>query len=383
MNDFRSSDHELLVQAIYDAADDPNGFGDVLAQIGATVAAHAGHLLVIPAGATLAENHSFGADETSAAEYDRVWRGQDPRFAEAVKRPNRVLSDVAVVDAAAFERSALYNEHLAKVDVRYTVFTTCVTSPELVAGVALMRSKRAGAFDVEEVARLAAVAPHVARAARLRHVVQSLRDEIEDLRRALDCAIGAVAVLDRAGRVLCANAAAEALLAQRDGLYTELGVLRAVVPDETRALEAVIAKAALLADARRPGVVPAHLAPFVRISRSDGVPVGATFLPLRARNIVRARARGARVLAVFHDPKRILRIDRALAAKLHGLTPTEAELAAALAEGRTLAEFAEARGCSEQTGRTHLKRILEKTGTSRQADLVRVLLTGAAMHQVR
>jgi len=65
------------------------------------------------------------------------------------------------------------------------------------------------------------------------------------------------------------------------------------------------------------------------------------------------------------------------------LTPTEAELAAALAEGRTLAEFAEARGCSEQTGRTHLKRILEKTGTSRQADLVRVLLTGAAMHQVR
>lgn len=83
---------------------------------------------------------------------------------------------------------------------------------------------------------------------------------------------------------------------------------------------------------------------------------------------------------MIHDPEGVVRLNPELISKVHGLTPTEAALAAALAEGETPASIAHERGCSEQTVRTHIKRILEKTETSRQVDLVRLLLSGGAMH---
>lgn len=57
------------------------------------------------------------------------------------------------------------------------------------------------------------------------------------------------------------------------------------------------------------------------------------------------------------------------------LTKSEARLALALAEGDTLAEASEKIGLTLQTARTYSKRIFQKTGTRRQAELVRTLLT--------
>ena len=57
--------------------------------------------------------------------------------------------------------------------------------------------------------------------------------------------------------------------------------------------------------------------------------------------------------------------------------------ASALADGLSLNEIAAAHGCSVQTARTHMKRILQKTGTNRQAELVRLLLTGTLLHDLR
>lgn len=57
------------------------------------------------------------------------------------------------------------------------------------------------------------------------------------------------------------------------------------------------------------------------------------------------------------------------------LTRSEARLALALGEGLTLAEAAANLGVTLQTARTYSKRIFQKTGTRRQAELVRALLT--------
>lgn len=83
---------------------------------------------------------------------------------------------------------------------------------------------------------------------------------------------------------------------------------------------------------------------------------------------------------MVHDPLARATVNAELVARVLGLTSTEAELAAALAEGRSLAEFASARGCREATARTHLKRVLEKTGTHRQGELVHRVLSAVAVH---
>jgi DNA-binding CsgD family transcriptional regulator len=60
-------------------------------------------------------------------------------------------------------------------------------------------------------------------------------------------------------------------------------------------------------------------------------------------------------------------------ASLYGLTGREVELCAELLAGRSVTEGAEALAIHVSTARTHLKRILQKTGTSRQGELIALL----------
>ena len=57
-----------------------------------------------------------------------------------------------------------------------------------------------------------------------------------------------------------------------------------------------------------------------------------------------------------------------------GLTPAEAEIACEIVKGEGLVTCARRMGISRATASTHLQRIFEKTGTKRQAQLVRAVL---------
>ena len=64
--------------------------------------------------------------------------------------------------------------------------------------------------------------------------------------------------------------------------------------------------------------------------------------------------------------------------QLHGLTPAESEVLGRLTDGMRLSDIAEDLGVNIETVRTQLKSIFGKTGTSRQAELVRYALLGGA-----
>lgn len=381
----REGEFDRLVEAVYDAADEPDGLAPVLNRIGDVLRAHAGQGFVIPlACPNAAESHHYGGPSSGFETYERDWRHKDPRYQLAMQRPNEILADTMVLDMAAFERTDVHHEVLAKWDNHYSLFANHVAAPDLMFAAAWLRAKREGPFDEADVRHMEALSPHLKRAVRLRHLVASLREEVADLRRALDAVPLPTLIVDEKSAVVCSNRSGEEVLRAGDGLRTERGRLSASRLSERAALEKAIAKALLNAAARTTRREALHLVPTVKVSRGGGPSLSLVLLPLRARNAIRTRAaERARVLVLVHDPSRIVRVDRALIADVHGLTATEADLAAQLAEGKTLAEFASARGTSEQTARTHLKRILEKTQTRRQADLVRLLLTGLAVHAVR
>jgi DNA-binding CsgD family transcriptional regulator len=60
---------------------------------------------------------------------------------------------------------------------------------------------------------------------------------------------------------------------------------------------------------------------------------------------------------------------------LYGLTPAEARVAEGLANGQTPAELAEHHSVTTGTLRNQLKAVFSKTGTRRQAEVVRLVLT--------
>ena len=64
---------------------------------------------------------------------------------------------------------------------------------------------------------------------------------------------------------------------------------------------------------------------------------------------------------------------------LFGFNATGAALAEAMADGKSLADFAEAEAMPIGTVRTRLKKLLAQTGTNSQAELVGILLRGGVL----
>lgn len=82
--------------------------------------------------------------------------------------------------------------------------------------------------------------------------------------------------------------------------------------------------------------------------------------------------------AVIHvvDPDASPVLDEAMLRSLYGLTRAEARLAAILLRGKTLDEASGELYVSLATVKTHLQRIFMKTDTTRQAQLLRLLMLG-------
>lgn len=377
--------YDDIVQRLYDTVDGREGIAEVLPDLAAWVGGSEGmraQTLVLAKTGEVLENRSSGADPALFERYATCWMAEDPRIALARTRPNVILRDTADLDYEAFERSAIFNEGLVLVDGAYSLFGNFMVEGDLTLAQAFLRGRREGPFEAEHAERLRALLPHLRRATRLRHVVRQLHELHDDVRLALDALSTAVTILEPAGRIVAMNASAEALLRRDGDRFVRGGKLTAPSPSEARELSVAIAKVAALArSAHVEGASKLVVTP-VALSRPEGEPLWVALHPLRPRSSVRGAMGTARALAVFHDPAVRARLSPELLMKLHALTPAEAALASALTEGRSLAEFAEARGCSEETARTHLKRVLEKTDTHRQAELVGVLLGAAALHSL-
>src|SRR5262249_53516425 len=74
------------------------------------------------------------------------------------------------------------------------------------------------------------------------------------------------------------------------------------------------------------------------------------------------------------DPESIATPETTFLQKQFGLTPAEAVLAHELLDGDGIESAAKRIGIGVPTARTHLRRVLAKTGARRQAELVRLVL---------
>jgi DNA-binding CsgD family transcriptional regulator/PAS domain-containing protein len=117
-------------------------------------------------------------------------------------------------------------------------------------------------------------------------------------------------------------------------------------------------------------------------------PLTMTVTPLvasrRKGSVMPGVTRPAALLLV-HDPDRTVPLPAERLCRVFGLTPAEAKLAAALAGGSTLGQYADRASIKIGTARWYLKQVLAKTGVHRQSELVRqvVMTAGAGAELVR
>ncbi|WP_067854778.1 helix-turn-helix transcriptional regulator [Nocardia shimofusensis] len=218
------------------------------------------------------------------------------------------------------------------------------------------------------------------------HATATMRLLLPHLRHALtvqarlaeaDAAHGAVAaVLDRyrhgvvivtgGGTIGYANPAAAAIFAAGDGL----AVGRRGHLESTDSVAAAGLRALITAATRPvgPRVGGRRLVP----RRGGEAPYALSVLPLEPA-CVRDGERAA--LVVIVDPEREVSGGCEALRQLYGLTGAEARVAAVALRGKGLRAIAEDLAVSVNTARTHLQHVFDKSGTHRQAELVRLLTT--------
>lgn len=217
-----------------------------------------------------------------------------------------------------------------------------------------------------QIAFIRALSPHVRRAVAISHVLDLQTIEAASFRATLDALPNGIVLVDSAGRVIHANAAAEARMRAREELR---------LTDGKVALRDAAATEALMTAVRR-CADPASLG-----QRGIGVPTWSRegersivhVLPLsggKLRGSLGPAAAAALFIASAHAHAHVPADALAL---LYNLTPAEARICESIAEGRKLSEIARQIGVATSTVRTHLLRIFDKTGVNRQTDLVRLV----------
>ncbi|KST59802.1 LuxR family transcriptional regulator [Methylobacterium sp. GXS13] len=159
-----------------------------------------------------------------------------------------------------------------------------------------------------------------------------------------------VAIIDRSGRTLFLNRAAQALI-RRGLLRLRNGCLCSGSPEHGAAIGRLIARCAIGAGCS------------VRLAGETGtLLIAACAIP------------GNAVLLRVVDPDAAPLPDPAVLQDQFGFTPAEAAIATDILAGHDLAASAARRRVTLHTARAHLRRLFEKTGTRRQAELMRLLL---------
>ncbi|KTE04254.1 LuxR family transcriptional regulator [Sphingopyxis sp. H038] len=226
-------------------------------------------------------------------------------------------------------------------------------------------------FTDDDKAVLLALRPHLEQSLALFSRIRRDETELQVMIDTLDRLTLCTFILDGAGRILRTNSAGRALIKSSTALRAADDRLVLASKTGNAQLQQLVGKA--VAARRDGGSFAEGLRVEADIDRHLGVLVRTIETPSRYSN----EAGPAAVVYVSGlDNNRPL---ERLVSQIFDLTPSEAHLAALLATGLSLAEAAAKLELTENTVRSYCKTILSKTGVSRQADLVRLILRSVAV----
>ncbi|RYE10327.1 MAG: LuxR family transcriptional regulator [Hyphomicrobiales bacterium] len=231
----------------------------------------------------------------------------------------------------------------------------------------VFRHERHGVVDGRMRERMRQIVPHIRRAVLIGAVIEAGQAKATSLGDALDGLSAGLFLVDATGRVLHANQAGLQMIESGDAVVARHG--RLATPDSAAA--ETLKDAVALSGAGDSAVGGKGVS--IGIESREGERFAAHVLPLagaRRDGVTRYAAAAAVFVhrAQLHAPAA-----PELVARTFGLTLSELRVFMTIVQADGVAETAEALGIAEATVKSHLQRVFSKTGTSRQADLVKLL----------
>jgi DNA-binding CsgD family transcriptional regulator len=356
-----------LIGLIYDAVIDPTLWNNAIEQAAGFVGGVGGGLFCRDVGADhVSIPHRVGFVTPLKIELVRpIYPAVDRHFLGEIGQP------VATTDLLAFEqiaRSELYRQWAQPQGFVDFVSAVIDRTAFSVAFFGVFRHERDGLVDNAARRHMRLIAPHVARAVLISRMFEFKAAEAATLIDTLDGLSAGMFLVDAGARLIHSNAAGAAILAARDILGCAGG--RLVAPDKQ--VDQTLREIFAAADQGDAAVGTKGIA--VALTGTDGARYVAHVLPLTSGARRRAGVVYTATAALFVHKAAL---DASSAVDVVGrafkLTPTELRVLLAVVEVGTIPEIAASFGVADTTIRTHVNHLFEKTGASRQADLVRLV----------
>jgi DNA-binding CsgD family transcriptional regulator len=379
--------YAALLDAVYDAALDPTRWQSFLDLLAETYGGSALLYAVDALSQTTPFNLAAGFDEATLARYAQHYLDRNPYPVAAIASEVDVLKFAhQVVPAEDVARTAFYSDIMKPTGVSlHHLAIKPVHDENRFAILALAPNLKVFERDPDVAFReLDLLRPHITRAIKMNRLVASQSLEAKNWTSILDSFSAAAFLLDAAGRPIHLNATATALMRQDRLLGLDAsGRLKALRAQDGARISALLGQNSqshphtmrLTSDANGrafmawtvplPGSRSHERQPALRLG--EALAVSASILLLVVRTDVRN-----------HIPVELIR-------QTFQLTAAEAQLATAICAGQTVSDYATQCSLSVKTARNQLTNVFYKTGTSRQPELVALLLqvTGARQLMIK
>jgi DNA-binding CsgD family transcriptional regulator/PAS domain-containing protein len=359
----------VLIGDIYDTALDPELWPPVLQKVCTFVRGSMASILSQdPIKNTANIYFSWGIDQYYENLYLDRYYTLNPLFPAILFFPAGDVYGVAdIMSHAEMGESRLYKEWMEPQGFIDFVGCTLEKSATSVAFHAVVRHRSDGFVDDEARRRMRLVGPHVRRAILVGKVIDLSKVEAAVLADALDGLAAGMFLVDSSGRIAHANAAGQEMLAEGSVVSMAGTQLLANEPQANQTLREVLERAAAGDAALGTNGIAVPLA------ARNGMDHIAHVLPLNSARRRQAGMRYGAVAAIFVQRATLdLRSPLEAVSRRYGLTAGELRVLDALVSGGNVSAMANLLGISEGTVRNHLHRLFAKTGTSRQADLVKL-----------
>ncbi|MFC3106597.1 helix-turn-helix transcriptional regulator [Undibacterium arcticum] len=284
---------------------------------------------------------------------------------------DQVFTSDEIFGESGWCANQFYKQYLQPLDLRYILGANIRTDDGVECAFFVSRSHGSRDYSATEKAFIRILLPHLKRAVDLHSKLDVVESERSLYAGTIDRMLIGTIILDESGKILKRNSAADSLIATKDGIQVSNGVLEAHCPLENRKFQKVIRLA--LSNHLAAATSSAEVTTLSRPSGKTPLNVLIRAIPL---NYYSEESKRRPAVAVFiRDPVSTSQTSRDMMRKLFKLTRTETELALLMADGLTLDEAADELGIMKNTVRAHLRGIFAKTGATRQATLMKTLLS--------
>lgn len=358
---------DSIIEGIYDAAMQPGLWPSVLDEIREfTDAKHAvlsfydgtesRQHRVITAGATPEQEQTYLSEYI---ESDMVW----------LRRLFHAIPEGTAINSTDFEtltgtdRKSLLGSHqqfFDMVGLQNHVFALPIHTTDQISAFSIHRSSPEKTFAPYHTDIVARISSHLRKALRIFLLLESASQSLPFHQSMYGSNSKGFVLIDQDLRIQYANMEASRILQLASGLRVSgNNTLQAQSPDDQKRLGALISKA--LASQNLP---------------KESIAVGACSRgqPLKLTPVKISQFRHEIGLVIV-DTARPLSLPHGYLKLAYGLTSTESEVAQLLVNGRSINQIAATRGTTESTARWQLKCVMEKTRTSSQSDLIRLLIS--------